>query len=184
MTEDGGKPMTTQDLHELEATLIEGLKRSKQGSYQRRKPDKAAIPFLMKARKSLREYVQRDPGDAKAWRLLSQAEEALLNYPAAKKALERVLKQGASDRRDLKRMALLKEYSARWDDLGLTPDELDVLGRYLEQNLDQEPCDHTLRRTEDWLQSQGKKKIPKILEAIKKNGGYCDCEVFSNVVEG
>jgi hypothetical protein len=66
--------------------------------------------------------------------------------------------------------------------LSLDPHALAQLGRYLEQRLDEEPCDHTLRHTKHWLSEQRLRNIPKILAGLRNHGGYCDCEVAANVV--
>ena len=43
-------------------------------------------------------------------------------------------------------------------------------------------CDHTLRRTRDFLRSRS---LPEdtIAEWLKTYGGYCDCEVAANVTD-
>lgn len=80
--------------------------------------------------------VQERPGDREAWRLLAEAEEALLDYQNARIALERAvaLPPGA-DKRDVKTLALLREYEAWWGGLRLTPDQLEQLGGHLEITL-------------------------------------------------
>jgi len=43
-----------------------------------------------------------------------------------------------------------------------------------------EPCDHSLKRTLGFIRDRG---LPeeKIVHWLKEHGGYCDCEVISNV---
>jgi hypothetical protein len=89
---------------------------------------------------------------------------------------------GKPEKKDVKRLTLLKEYETKWARLSLTPDQLAALGRYLEGRLVESPCDHTLRHTEKWLREQNIGHIGKVLNAIRNQGGYCDCEVALNVV--
>ncbi len=119
----------------LKAELEQGLALSKQGSYERRMPAQAALPRIRGALKGLRALVQRE-STAEVWRTLALAEEALLHYPAALEALQKALTLSEHhDRRDLKRLAQLKEYAAKWDALGLTPRALEALGHHLDHNL-------------------------------------------------
>jgi hypothetical protein len=48
----------SKDLAELQGILMEGQRRSKQGSFMRRTPAPEAIPFLLEARFGLKEYAQ------------------------------------------------------------------------------------------------------------------------------
>ena len=175
----------SKPLQQLRETLIAGQRLAMQGSYERRAPAKKAVPFLLEARMGLREYVQEHDNDVEALRLLSQAEECLLSYSAARVALERAMSLAAKpDKKDMKRLALLKEYESKWTELTLTPEQLATLGGHLESCLVQSPCDHTLRQTEKWLHGQATGGAKQVLEAIRNRGGYCDCEVLANVVRG
>jgi predicted Zn-dependent protease len=78
-----------EKLEALKTTLIEGQKLSMQGSWDRRAPAKKAVPFLLKARQGLKDYVKENETNPFAWRLLSQAEECLLNYNDAIYCLQR-----------------------------------------------------------------------------------------------
>ena len=170
------------ELESLRAMLRQGLADSMQGSYQRRLPEKKALPNLRAARKGLRDLVRREPS-ADAWRSLALAEESLLNYPAALKALEACMSlTERPDRKDLKRLVALREYASQWRSLGLTPEALEELGDYLDQRLAAAPCDETLRHTEAWLDRVGAKSKIKAIRAIEELGGGCDCEVLANVV--
>jgi hypothetical protein len=172
-------------LNELRQVLVEGQRRSMQGSYERRAPARKAIPYLIEARAGLRQYVEANGKDAEGWRLLAQAEECLLNFEGARQCLEKaVALAGKSDKKDLKRMVLLKEYQAKWSELALSPAELEDLGRHLDQHLREEGCDHTLRYTKAWLQQATYANVTSVIAALRNHGGYCDCEVLANVVRG
>ena len=169
------------ELTRLKVLLMEGLRLSGQGSYQRRLPSKAALPVIREAREGLRALSRTEPG-GDVFRALSLAEEALLHYPQALSALEAAIALSAPDKRDLKRLANLRECAARWAALGLSPAALAALGAFLEARLEVEPCDHTLRHTESWLTSSGAGSKAAILKALRSAGGFCDCEVVLNVV--
>ena len=171
-------------LNELQEQLIQGQKLSMQGSYQRRAPAKEAIPYLLNARKGLNEYVKQNADNTLAWRLLSQAEEYLLNYNAALYSLHKVIELGVKDRKDLKRLAMLKEYGGQWQELNMFPEQLESLGTYLEKKIDACGCDHTLTRTKEWLDENiPKSKKSKVTRALQNQGGFCDCEVLLNVID-
>ena len=66
----------------------------------------------------------------------------------------------------------------------LTKENVQVLFEYLEEQLDNSGCDHTLRHTEQWLKDN---ISPAVLESVMTEitdmGGYCDCEVLLNCYE-
>jgi tetratricopeptide (TPR) repeat protein len=169
------------ELELLKVTLQKALAVSSQGSYERRLPDKAALPGIREVLKGLRALVVNTPS-AEAWRTLALAEESLLHYPLAVAALESAIAMsGAPDRKDLKRLALLREYAAKWNALGLTPENLKSLGAFLESELGASPCDHSHRFTRAWLK-HNRGAPEKVLKTLKQAGGHCDCEVLLNVV--
>jgi tetratricopeptide (TPR) repeat protein len=172
------------NLEELQRELVKGQKLAMQGSYQRRSPSKKAIPHLLNARKGLNEYLEQYPDNTLAWRLLSQAEEYLLNYQAALFSLQKAIELGGRDRKDLKRLAMLKEYGGQWQELNMTSEQLDSLGTYLESKIESYGCDHTLTYTQDWLDDNiSKSKQSRIIKSMQNQGGFCDCEVLMNVID-
>lgn len=173
-----------EKLEALKETLIEGQKLSMQGSLDRRAPAKKAVPFLLKARKGLKEYVKGNGTNPLAWRLLSQAEECLLNYNNAISCLERAMELDKKNQKDFKRLALLKEYGGMWNELNLSPEQLESLGLFLSEKLTADDCDHSIKFTKRWLEENiPKSKISKIVKEFQNQGGFCDCEVLSNVVD-
>lgn len=179
-----GKKIMTKSLEELQELLLQGQKLSMQGSMDRRMPDKKSVPFLIEARKGLKEYVAMNPAESLGWRLLSQAEETLMNYPEALRVLEKSIELGGKDKKDLKRIALLKESLLSWNAIDLNPEQLESLGDYLDEKLKENGCDHTLSYTKEWIDSNMQKsKKAKIVKAIQGAGGFCDCEVLANVIK-
>ncbi len=99
----------SRTLEELKALLLEGVKASGTGSYDRDRPRNAAIPALLEARKGLGEYVKERADSAEAWRLLSHAHECCRDYLSASSCLEKAMELSGRQRADLKKWAQLKE---------------------------------------------------------------------------
>lgn len=172
-----------EELSRLKDLLLTGQRLSMQGSYERRLPNKEALPYLHDCRKGCRNLLQNDPKSLEAWMILSNAEECLLNYPAARKALESFFSNGGErGKKNLKRLALLKEYERKWVELMLSPADLNALGVYISDMTNESGCNHSLRYTQHWLEMNSSKKVEEILKVLEKHGGYCDCEVLNNVV--
>ena len=174
-------------LDELEATLREGMQLAKQPSLGRRAPAPAAVPHLSKARAGLRQFVKEHPDDARAYRLLSLAEETMLAYRPAMAALERAMAlSGARDKKDAKRLAMLREASEEWAALPLTAEQLRELGEYLAGKLESEPVERSLRWTERWLHDHGfdDASVERVRSALDDRGAYSDMQVYYNVARG
>ena len=62
----------------------------------------------------------------------------------------------------------------------LTRTEFRALCEWVEARLKQEGCDHSFRYTEAFLLNRGL-PVRDILDWLRKEGGYCDCEVIANV---
>lgn len=66
----------------------------------------------------------------------------------------------------------------------LTEENVQELFEYLEEQLDNTGCDHTLHHTERWLKDNlSPKVIKQSIAEITDMGGYCDCEVLLNCYE-
>ena len=66
----------------------------------------------------------------------------------------------------------------------LAEEDVQDLFEYLEEQLENFDCDHTLRYTEQWLKDNtDNKQMEAIIEEITDMGGYCDCEVLLNCYE-
>lgn len=53
---------------------------------------------------------------------------------------------------------------------------------FVEASVDEEGCDHSRRFREKWLVVNRMSKEPT-LSWLESNGGFCDCEVVSNVMQ-
>jgi hypothetical protein len=176
----------TIKLKSLREVLLDGIRRSKQGSYQRRAPCKESIPFLVKARVGLEEFVKAHPDNAEAWRLLSQAEECLLSYRQAVNSLERAMSlEGSRKKGDLKKLALLRESLGNWERFPLSGEELRALGDFLVLcGANEESKGRTIENTRRWLEDNSIDNVDDILEALRARGAATDFQVLYNVVRG
>ena len=56
--------------------------------------------------------------------------------------------------------------------------------RFVETQLEDIPCNHTLCYTEQWLKDNlSEEKVKSVITEMKEMGGYCDCEVLLNCYE-
>lgn len=102
---DSSKP-----LNDLRYLVERGIHLARQGSFPRKPPHMQGVPYLMRAQDGLREFLEKRPTDAEAWRLSSQIEERLLNYDLALQHLERAISLSAEPREEeLERLALLRD---------------------------------------------------------------------------
>ena len=66
----------------------------------------------------------------------------------------------------------------------LTEENVQELFEYLEEQLDNAGCDHTLCHTQRWLEENlSNDMIKEVIAEITDMGGYCDCEVLLNCYE-
>jgi tetratricopeptide (TPR) repeat protein len=172
------------EFEELRSRLRDGLRLSRQGSYERRAPAKEAVPYLARARDGLHALLEHEPKNAEAWDLLSQAEAALLNYEPAILALERLIQiSSKKDKRVLKRLAGLKQAHSEWGALPLSPAQLAALGEYLEEH-GVGSQSKTLELSRRWLEQSGAHDVERVIEALGCRGAFCDFQVLQNVVRG
>jgi tetratricopeptide (TPR) repeat protein len=174
-------------LSALREILLRGIKSSMQTSYARRSPESSAVPHLQKARAGLRHFVEINPTSAEGWRLLSQAEECLLNYNEAIASLERALSltDQKKNHKDLKRLALLKAARSEWHDLSLSPEQVRALGEFLVgAGVGQAGEGRSLRFTKQWLADNNISNPEQVIHALARRGGYTDFQILYNVVRG
>lgn len=75
-----------------------------------------------------------------------------------------------------------KELHSR--DYLLTEENVQELFEFLENQMDNFGCDHTLRHTEQWIKENiPQEMVERVLAEIRDMGGYCDCEVLLNCYE-
>lgn len=57
------------------------------------------------------------------------------------------------------------------------------LFNYLDKSLESRNCDGTIGMTLMFLEEQKANSVDEVIEWLNNNGGYCDCEILSNVEE-
>lgn len=67
----------------------------------------------------------------------------------------------------------------------LEQEEVEELFEYLEEALEEEECDNSLKNTEQWIidNIDDEERRDQVRREIKEDGGYCDCEVLCNCYE-
>ena len=67
----------------------------------------------------------------------------------------------------------------------LEKEEVEELFEYLEEALQEEECDHSLKNTEQWIidNIDDEERRDQVRREIKEDGGHCDCEVLGNCYE-
>ena len=169
---------------ELRALLISAQRLTGQSSYERRAPSPKSVPALLAVKAEITQFLKKNAECAEAHRLLSMVQECLLNYPAARRSFEESLSRSSQrNPKELKHLALLKEYESKWQEFPLTPEELADMGSFLSASLSAAGCNHSAEYTKQWLTENSPSKIEAKLKAIRHWGGYCDCEVLANVVQ-
>jgi hypothetical protein len=83
-------------------------------------------------------------------------------------------------KRELKRSLRAHEQMMAQEAMLLDDESLNRLLDYLDVQLADSPCDHTLRLTRTWA-AQGGINQDALAASVEHFGGYCDCEVLANV---
>jgi hypothetical protein len=161
-----------------------GMRLSNQGSYARRAPSPGSLPFFANAQEQLEEVLTELPDNREALVMMSQVAECLLAYDKALSYLTRAFDAGEpKSKKSLKRLALLRENSHAWRDLGLTPEMLRELGDHLES--EGVTTDHTtLRLTRDWLMEKHIADPESVIAALERRGAFSDFQVLANICYG
>ena len=86
-------------------------------------------------------------------------------------------------RKQIARELKLKAKQEFNDSLPVSVENFKALFDYLDKQLSENDCDHSLKFSIGFLQSLNLDNIQLIIEWLKDNGGCCDCEVLANVEE-
>ena len=127
---------------------------SGQSSYQRRLPGKKTMRDVQEFIHELESFLNEFPQCADVILMLSQTEEIRLDYEKAithfKTYLDITGNRGK--KKMMKKLAMLQESKKFWEQIQLSPFELDLLGKYLEKHYD--PDGFTASK--EWLSSYDK----------------------------
>src|SRR5215467_7040272 len=85
-------------------------------------------------------------------------------------------------RKSLKQAVRQAERETLLASLPMVPAQMKALFDFIDQQLGHEECDGTLRHTLLFLSQSGTEAGP-VIEWLKRNGGFCDCEVLANTEE-
>lgn len=170
-------------LEEAEAALELGTRLSKQSSYARRMPARESHPHFAHARALLQRIVTRCPIDSNALRLMSRVCESLLDFSNAIRYQELAISAtGTQSNKDLKRLAVLRGSLREWQELGLSPRQLESLGQYLEAHGVGEE-QRSLELTSSWA-IENELNPRDVCEGVQRRGAFSDFQVLSNLVYG
>lgn len=156
-------------------------KACQRGVFDLAAPAENAFPLLYTMEKQLQSYLDTDPDNIEVLRYMSYIQCYLLHYEKALPFMEKSCAL-STDRKDRIHLATLRELLALLENLALRPAQIIALMDDVENALETNDCDHSLRHTEKWLREH----VPAdthdaVLAGLRQAGGYCDCEVISNV---
>lgn len=86
-----------------------------------------------------------------------------------------------SRKKELKKLAAQRQRDAFEKSLPMSRAEFERLFEFLDEGLAHHDCDGTHRLTLEFLRARHAPNETAILDFCEQNGGYCDCEVLSNV---
>lgn len=84
--------------------------------------------------------------------------------------------------RERKKAWKSREREAAKNAFPLPSESLQSLFAHVRRAVDDDGCDHTLKATEAWIAQHAVAREP-VIEWLKENGGYCDCEVVANAAD-
>jgi hypothetical protein len=90
--------------------------------------------------------------------------------------------QVKSSDRDLKKNWKLQQRELARAAFPVADPVLESLFDFVESNVDDHGCNHSLRFTTQWISEHEQPEKP-ILEWLAAHGGYCDCEVAANAAD-
>lgn len=89
-------------------------------------------------------------------------------------------KPGKEERKAMLRDVKQRQRAEAEARLPLPRSDLTALFDFLDSRLESEDCDHTLRLTREFLRERSVPEEP-VVAWLGEHGGFCDCEVLSNV---
>jgi hypothetical protein len=173
-------------LDQFEDLLLDAIRRSGQASYSRRASPQDVLIDLGSLARKVESIIEEEGASSRACRLLSQIYECMLNYRSAAIHLEQAMTiDGRKERKDLKRLARLRESHREWTACPLLPTELSKLGEFLSSSGANDPSIATnLDLTTKWLKANTLEDVNAVLEHLRTRGVTTDFQVLNNVVRG
>ena len=176
------QPMDDNDIKDLQIQMRNLIFQSKQNSYNRRYPEKKAIPYIKEFITRLQKLIDNDLYKPEVLLLMSQAKEMMLEYKSALHYM--LLYLDASHNNDDKKFKKIWQLQVGvnfWENIILTPSEFESMGRYLEKNYSSTGLDATMK----WLSSNGfmEDTTSKIIEYLHSIEVYTDLILLEVLVD-
>ena len=86
-----------------------------------------------------------------------------------------------SRKKELKKLTAQRQRDVFEKSLPMSRAEFEGLFEFLDEGLAHRDCDGTHRLTLEFLRARRASNEAAVLDFCEQNGGYCDCEVLSNV---
>lgn len=87
----------------------------------------------------------------------------------------------ASDRDRIREWKMLQRFAVRAA-FPISDSLLESLFDAVDERVEEEGCDHSLRFTTEWL-AANEQPIDKVVAWLSEHGGYCDCEAVTNAAD-
>ncbi len=181
------EPQLNKDSIEVFSRTAEELVRraileSGQASYHRRAPNLSAVVLYDQAEAVIQKLLGVQPTSITAFLLLSAIAEGRLQFGSAIESLETAFSLGEPrSKKNLKRLARLRESMEWWQKLGLSPYHLAELGAYLTEVGVDAHC-NDFRYTNAWLIETGIQTPEAMAGRFINLGAFTDFQVLANLV--
>lgn len=170
------------DIEVIKQQFIEVRKKIKYSALEGIRLDQNLVTPLKQIRFELVEKLNEQPEDIELLRMLYHINCYFLSYKKAEQILSQIVILTKANK-DKKELYLLRELLIKNKDCKLTSSQMENLVNYVAICLEKNGCDHSLKHTKEWLDSNvGRSKHKKIIIFIQNSGGYCDCEVVANIL--
>jgi len=92
-----------------------------------------------------------------------------------------------SEEEKIRHQQLKKEFKKKEEETFVSSLPMEIANFFqlfdmLDEKMEHEECDHTLKFTEQYL-NKHELSLQRVIPWLNENGGYCDCEVLANIEE-
>lgn len=165
-------------LSEIERDVILAIKLAGQNRGPTKPPSSKSIAQLEHVKMRLNQLLHSEPKSVRGWELLSNVEEALSNFSNAMNSIQRIIEL-ASERKHIKRLAMLRARVQELNSLNLDEDDIGELKVYLSNNIVSEERGRiSMALTEEWLKDNCYSEANLILAQLRYQGNVSDVDVL------
>lgn len=165
---------TSDPLGRIRERVVAASKLSGSCSGRRRAPSADSELLYLEAKQDLQTLLYASDRVAEVHLLLSQVEEGLLNFEAAREHLHDAVRiRPGSSREIQRRMVTLQEDENFWSNFPLTPRQLSDLGEHLDA-LGVNSSDRTRQLSRKWVSENCHCDVSTALIAFDREGAYTD----------